>query len=175
MISYAAPQERPISTCQLADYHTTTVKTWIGGFRNRPEEWTEPNNWYPHGVPSWTDKVILGGYSKHKCHIATGVDDISALSVLPGATLVIGEEARLTIDGSLADPLGMLGDSGLSISGIVKNEGTLSILNTALKGIRNSGLLINQGRINADSTVSTQSEDWGRYADRGERIFQMPG
>jgi len=158
----------------MAEYHTTTLKTWIGGFRNRPEEWTEPKNWYPEGVPSWTDKVILGGYSKHKCHIATGVDDISALSILPGMTLVIGEEARLTIDGELADPLGMLGDSGLTNAGIIKVEGTLSICNVALKGIHNNGVLINEGRINADSSVSTDNEDWGRYYDKGERIFQMP-
>ena len=174
MISYIAPQERPIAPCQLANYHTTTLKTWIGGFRNRPEEWTEPMNWYPHGVPSWTDKVIIGGYSKHKCHVATGVDDVSALCVLDGARLVIGEDARLTIDGELADPLGMLGDSGLSISGIVQVKGTLCIRNAALKGITNTGLLVNEGRINADSTVSTNKEDWGRYADKGERIFQLP-
>lgn len=175
VISYEAPQERPISYSELSNYHTTTLKTWIGGFRNRPEEWTEPKNWYPTGVPSWTDKVILGGYSQHKCHIATGVDNVSALCVLRGAMLVIGKEASLTIDGELADPLGMLGDSGLSNAGIVKVEGELSIRNVALKGINNCGLLINEGRINADQTVSTQNEDWGRYTDRGERVFQMPG
>ncbi|MFK8056566.1 MAG: hypothetical protein AB8F78_10635 [Saprospiraceae bacterium] len=159
----------------MANFHTTTLKTWIGGFRNRPEEWTEPKNWYPHGVPSWTDKVILGGYSKHRCHIATGVDDISALSVLTGATLVIGEDARLTVDGLMADPLGMLGDSGLSNSGIVHNKGELSIRNVALQGIHNRGLLVNEGRIYADGSVSSDDSDWGRYADRGERVFLLPG
>ncbi len=173
MISYVAPEERIISPRELADFHTTSLKTWIGGYRNRPEEWTEPKNWYPHGVPSWTDKVIIGGYSKHKCHIATGVDDVSALSILDGATLVIGDDARLTIDGLMADPLGMLGDSGLSNSGILQVLGQLSIRNVALQGVFNRGLIVNEGRIYADGSVSAKDDDWGRYADRGERVFLL--
>ncbi len=173
MISYEAPEERIISRRELADFHTTTLKTWIGGYRNRPEEWTEPKNWYPHGVPSWTDKVILGGYSRHKCHIATGVDDVSAISILDNATLVIGKNARLTIDGLMADPLGMLGDSGLSNSGVVHIQGQLSIRNVALQGILNRGHIINEGRIYADGSVSCCEKLWGRYADRGDRVFLL--
>ena len=173
MISYQAPQERIISQRELADFHTTTLKTWIGGYRNRPEEWTEPKNWYPHGVPSWTDKVIIGGYSKHKCHIATGVDDVSAICILEGGRLVIAKDARMTIDGLMADPLGMLGDSGLNNCGILQVFGELSIRNVALQGVYNKGLIVNEGRIYADGSVSCCDKLWGRYAERGERVFLL--
>lgn len=171
MIAYQAPEER---RALLAQFHTTTLKTWIGGFRNRPEEWTEPHNWYPAGVPSFTDKVIIGGYSRHTCHIATGVDDVSALSVLPGATLTIAAEASLTVNGMLADPLGLLGDSGLSNAGTIYNYGSLGLRNAALQGICNEGWIENHGNIVADESISSQEEHWGRYTDRGERVFLMP-
>ncbi len=174
MIAYEAPDETPIGRKLLTDYHTTTLKTWIGGYRNRPEEWTEARNWYPTGVPGWNDKVILGGYSKHRCNIATGVDDIAALCVLPGATLVLAKAGRLTIDGLLSDPLGMLGDSGLYNAGCIEVQGQLSIRNAALKGIRNHGRLRNDGRIYADCSVSTCPSDWGEFADYGERVFLSP-
>ena len=158
----------------LADFHTTTLKTWIGGYRNRPEEWTEPNNWYPTGVPGWSDKVIVGGYGTHRCHVATPTDDVSALSVLPGASLVIGERGRLTVDGLRADPLGLLGDSGVSNAGLIRVSGELSLRNAALRGIHNTGLIINEGRIYADASISAGDEDWGRYRDLGHRVFLLP-
>lgn len=171
MIAYVTPDERPICRRGLADFHTTTLKTWIGGYRNRPEEWTEPQNWYPAGVPSHTDKVIIGGYSRHRCHVATGVDDVSALSVLPGATLALGPNASLAVDGELADPLGILGDSGLSNAGTIRNAGTLILRNAALRGIDNRGWIHNEGTIYADGSVTEQPSAWGRYRERGVREF----
>ena len=171
MIAYQAPQERPISRRLLADYHTTTLKTWIGGYRNRPEEWTEPKNWYPEGVPGWSDKVIIGGYGSHCCNIATGVDDISALSILPAGKLVIASAGRLTIDGLLADPLGMLGDSGLSNAGTLHIQGCLSLRNAALYGIHNQGTILNDGHIYADDSISCEGFAWGNFEDRGKRVF----
>ena len=173
MIAYEAPQERPISRTLLGDYHTTNLKTWIGGFRNRPQEWTEPKNWYPEGVPGWSDKVIIGGYGNHMCNVATGVDDVSALTVLPGAQLQIARKGRLTIDGLLADPLGMLGDSGLSNGGTLLVDGCLTLRNAALKGIYNQGTIVNTGAIYADESVSCASLDWGDYREEGERVFMV--
>lgn len=171
MIAYQTPEERPIAKHLLSNYHTTTLKTWIGGYRYRPQEWTEPKNWYPQGVPSWNDKVILGGYTKHTCNITSGVDDISALCILKGATLIISKRGRLTIDGLLADPLGMLGDSGLSNSGTIRNSGQLMLRNAAYEGIRNEGIMENEGKIFADESISTSSIHWGDFSDRGERVF----
>ena len=171
MIAYEAPQERPICRRLLHDYHTTTLKTWIGGYRNRPSEWTEPKNWYPEGVPGWSDKVILGGYGTHACNIATGVDDVSALSILPDARLRIDVGGRLTVDGLLADPLGMLGDSGLSNAGHLHIRGVLTLRNAALQGICNQGSIINDGRIDADASISTSAAAWGDYTESGERCF----
>ena len=173
MIAYNAPEERPITRKLLAEYHTTTLKTWIGGYRNRPEEWTEPKNWYPEGVPGWSDKVIIGGYRSHRCHIATGVDDVSALAILPGAHLEIGEGGRLTVDGLLADPLGMLGDSGLSNAGHLDVRGRLTLRNAALQGIQNQGSIHNEGKIYADESVSCSSSDWGDFDNYGSRIFMV--
>lgn len=157
----------------MADYHSTRLKTWIGGVRRRPEDWSEPRNWFPSGVPSWTDKVVIGGYGRHRCTISREVDDVSALSVLQGAKLLIDHEGRLAVDGLLADPLGFLGDSGLAVAGILQVRGHLSLRNAALRGIRNTGLLVNEGHIYADATISTDDADWGRYADRGKRVFTL--
>lgn len=174
MIPYEAPEERPISPKRMADYHSTSLKTWIGGTRRRAESWSEPRNWFPHGTPSWTDKVVVGGYGRHRCAIDAVVDDVSALSILAGAKLIIAERGRLAVDGLLADPLGLLGDSGLHIAGILEVRGRLALRNAALRGIRNTGLLINEGEIFADATISTDDADWGRYADRGQRVFTFP-
>ena len=175
MIPYEAPDERPISPKKMADFHTTALKTWIGGTRQMQESWSEAQNWFPVGVPSWTDKVIIGGYGRHRCVVDGPVDDVSALAVLPGAKLVVERRGRLAIDGLFADPLGLLGDSGLHIQGILQVRGQLSLRNAALRGIRNTGLLINEGQIFADSTISADDADWGHYADRGARVFTLRG
>jgi len=96
------------------------------------------------------------------------------LNILEGATLHIAKGSRLTVDGLCVDLLGMLGGSGLKNGGILKVKGQLSIRNVALRGIQNTGILVNEGRIYADSTVSNADEDWGQYADLGERVFLLP-
>ncbi len=175
VISYTAPEERTIRPECMADYHTTALKTWIGGSRKRAESWNHPANWYPFGVPKRSDKVIIGGYGLHRCTLRTSVECISGLSILPQAKLVIEADGSLCVDGCLADPHGMLGDSGLSNHGLLHVRGELILRNAALQGIANHGLIINEGCISTDASVSTQDEDWGRYADRGERKFLLPG
>ena len=175
MIPYEAPEERPISPQGMADFHSTSLKTWIGGARRHAESWSVPENWFPSGVPCWTDKVVVGGYGQHRCVVREHVDDVSALSVLAGAKLVVEPTGRLSIDGLFADPLGFLGDSGLHVAGILQVKGQLALRNAALRGIRNTGLLINECQIFADASISTDDADWGRYADRGQRVFMLPG
>ena len=172
MIAYEAPEERILGLHQLADYHTTRLKTWIGGYRESPEAWSEPNNWYPAGVPELTDKVIVGGYGTHRCFVAERVDEVSALAILPSAKVVVGRRGGLTVDGTLADPLGLLGDSGLSNAGLLHNDGLFEIRNAAVHGIMNRGLFINRGLVRTDRSVTDADEYWGKFIDLGVREYR---
>ncbi len=160
-----------MSAAELGSYAFSKVKTWIGGYRDRPQEWTEPLNWYPVGVPDARDKVVVGGYGRHRCHVATGVDEVLSLHVLRQATLHIGKAGILTVDGLWADPLGLICGSGLSNEGTVEIAGTLGLRNTSSGGIENQGLISNRGRIIADATVTQVKSRWGRYLDLGTRQY----
>ncbi len=166
-----APDERPISAAELGSYTFSKVKTWIGGYRNRPQEWTEPLNWYPKGVPDWQDKVVIGGYGRHRCHVATGVDEVLSVHVLRQATLHIAKLGGLTINGLFADPLGLVCSSGLSNEGTVEVVGNLALRNTSDGGIYNGGIISNRGSILADTTVTRDLERWGRYIEMGSRHY----
>ena len=167
MFSLMPPEERCLSLAELRDYRTTSVKTWIGGYRNRPQAWTEPRNWYPVGVPSWRDRVTVGGYSRHRCTVPTGVDPIAALTILPGATLIVDEKACLKVDGKYADPLGVLGASGVINDGCLHVKGEFAIRHATHGGITNNGLLINRGCVSVDQSVTDCLLRWGHMTDLG--------
>ena len=171
MLLYTAPDERAIELQCLGDYITSRVKTWIGGFRNRPQEWTEPMNWFPVGVPGPRDKVLIGGYTRHCCHVATGTDEILSLHILYQATVRIGISGRLTIDGTLADPLGLICGSGLTNDGTLEVLGSLGLYNTTSGGVENGGLISNRGTILVDHSVSLCAQRWGHCITTGERIL----
>ena len=171
MIAYQAPEERLISLSQLRDYQASYYKIWLGGCRGRAQDWSEPRNWYPHGVPEWFDRVIIGGYSRHCCVIDKPVSDVGSVCILPNAKLHILEKGRLTIDGLKSDPAGLTGDAGLANQGFIKVRGFLSLRNARQGGILNRGIIINEGRIQSEGTIDSDDQAWGLVHDRGERVF----
>ncbi len=170
MLLNSAPDERPISAVDLSAYTLARVKTWIGGYRSRPEEWTEPHNWYPVGVPDWQDKIVIGGYGKHRCRVTSSTEDVLSIHVLQQARLDITKYGSLIINGLFADPLGLICGSGLSNEGTVEIAGSLSLRNTSSGGVLNVGLISNRGRILADLTVTQDRSRWGHYVELGARI-----
>ncbi len=171
MFSLLPPDERRIDRLELRQYTTTSVKTWIGGYRNRPEEWTEPRNWFPHGVPTWRDRVTVGGYSRHRCNVATGVDPVASLAILIGATVVVAEHASLAIDGTFTDPMGLLGGSGIHIEGSLHVKGDLTIRHSTGGGIVNSGIIVNRGRLRVDESVTDCPLRWGHLTNLGQTEY----
>ena len=169
MFSTLPPDERLVTADELRDLRSTSVKTWIGGYRNRSDDWTEPRNWFPVGVPRATDRVIIGGYCRHRCRVASAVGPITALTVLPGATFVVDCCGSLTVDGCHADPLGLLGDSGVCNAGCLQILGALSILHANAGGIFNTGIVLNRGSIYVDASVTDCSHRWGHLTDLGRR------
>ena len=168
-----APVERALSLAELGAYTMSRVKTWIGGFRQNPESWSEPRNWYPRGVPEWQDKVVIGGYGRHRCHIDRPVDAVMSVHVLRQARLHIGDAGVLSIDGLFADPLGLICGSGLHNEGSVEIDGSLILRNVTSGGIDNCGLLANRGRISADNKVTRSPSAWGHFVNSGTRDYRV--
>lgn len=115
---------------------------WKGGTPGRPTDWMEPRNWSDQRVPDWEDGVLI----PHLWHnsypvINTGVPAIAHLEVEGGAHLYIGPKGHLLIDG------GATTNSGILLTGLIRNEGAVSIFNTALAAIDGQpGKLINQNQ-----------------------------
>ena len=147
------------------------IRTWIGGTRKRPETWGEPRNWFPVGVPDWHDKVIVGGYGRHRCRVTGDTDAVMSVHVLPDAKLVIAAGATLRIDGLFADPYGVVCDSGLLNEGTVEIGGTLVLRNVTAGGLLNEGLLCNRGRITMCDRVTRCERAWGKFLGSGEREY----
>lgn len=168
-------QESPEKLLDLAEfltyYHKATLKTWIGGARLNPQSWENPMNWYPNGVPSWADKVVIGGYGNHKCTISQTVEDITGLKILPNAKLHILSKGKLCIDGQLADQGGIIKDDGLFNEGMFINNGQLTIKNSNSNGVQNNGIIVNEGTIFTDHLISNELITWGRLIDRGQRFL----
>ena len=171
MLRKSSPEERALSARQLADYTLSHLRTWIGGSRRRSEDWNEPKNWFPVGVPDLHDRVVIGGYGRHRCYVGTEVEPVMSIHVLPEARLVVGPAALLSVDGLFADPYGVVCDSGLYNEGTVEVAGTLVLRNVTAGGILNEGLLCNRGRIQTCERVTRCVRAWGRYLDSGERRY----
>lgn len=171
MLRHTAPAERALSAAELGAYTMSRVRTWIGGLRHRPEAWNEPRNWYPEGVPEWQDKVVIGGYGRHRCRVAAPVEAVTSVHVLPHARLHIARGGCLPIDGLFADPLGLICGSGLHNEGAVEIDGALVLRNVTSGGIDNRGLLANRGLIRADGRVTRCRDAWGRFLNTGRRDY----
>ena len=171
MLRHTAPDERALAGPELGAYIMSRVKTWIGGARRRPEAWHEPRNWYPHGVPDWQDKVVIGGYGRHRCQVDSHVEAVMSVHVLPQARLHVSRRGILPIDGLFADPLGLICGSGLHNEGHVEVDGALVLRNVTSGGIDNRGLLANRGRIRADDKVTRCEDAWGRFLNTGRRDY----
>ena len=171
MLRSTSPSERALTAQELNAYAMSHLRTWIGGTRRRPEAWDEPRNWFPLGIPDLHDKVIIGGYGRHRCLVGAEADAVMSIHVLPGARLAIPAERVLTVDGLFADPFGVVCDSGLYNEGTVEVDGTLVLRNVTAGGIRNEGLLCNRGRITTCEKVTRCARAWGRFLDSGDREY----
>lgn len=115
---------------------------WKGGAPGRATDWMEPRNWSDQRVPGWEDDVLI----PHLWHnsypvINTEAPAIAHLEVEGGARLDIGPKGYLPIDG------GSTTNSGILLIGIIRNEGAVSIFNTAQAAIDGQpGKLINQNQ-----------------------------
>lgn len=171
MLRHTAPTERALTEEEIGAYTMSRIRTWIGGVRRSPEDWHEPRNWFPAGVPEWHDKVIIGGYGRHRCRVTTDADAVMSVHVLPQASLLVARRGTLRIDGLFSDPLGLVCDSGLHNEGQVEIIGTLALRNVTSGGIHNEGLLCNRGEISTCEKVTRCAAAWGRFLNTGHRRY----
>ena len=171
MLRTTPPRERALTARELDTYSMARLRTWIGGTRRRTEDWSEPRNWFPVGVPDWHDKVIIGGYGRHRCLVSGEVDAVMSIHVLSDARLLVAARGILRVDGLFADPFGVVCDSGLYNEGTVEVAGTLVLRNVTAGGIRNEGLICNRGRIATCDKVTRCETAWGRFLDSGDREY----
>lgn len=171
MLRYTSPPERALRAEELDTYTMSRIRTWIGGVRKAPEEWSEPRNWYPVGVPDWQDKVVIGGYGRHRCRVCGVADAVMSVHVLPGASLVVARAGCLVVDGLFSDPLGLICDSGLYNEGQIEINGALALRNVTAGGIQNEGLVCNRGRITTCARVTRCDAAWGNFLNTGRREY----
>lgn len=102
--------------------------------------WDEPNNWFPNGVPTANDSVLIAGSS--------------SVEITPGYVafaryLDIDDAASLLIDNNIAPPsfaeLTIAGSetNGLTSRGLIRNRGVLNISAAADHSIDNNGIIHN--------------------------------
>ncbi len=115
--------------------------------------WDEPNNWFPNGVPTANDSVLIAGSSSVEIPpgyvaFARYVEIDDAASLLIDNTLMPLSRAELNVHDSPTH--------GLVNHGFLSNKGILNISKTVLHGIHNLGIVHNMllGRILIDSTTS---------------------
>ncbi|MDH3246029.1 MAG: hypothetical protein OEM26_15520 [Saprospiraceae bacterium] len=102
--------------------------------------WDEPNNWFPNGVPTANDSVLIAGSSS--VEIPPGY-------VASARYLDIDDAASLLIDNNLVPPgfgeLMIAGSeaNGVTSRGLIRNRGVPNISGAADHAIDNNGIIHN--------------------------------
>lgn len=80
--------------------HAQKCATWKGGTPGRTTDWNCASNWKEGRVPNEFSSVIIPDVSTttgYHPSIASNVEAISSLQVLPGASLTIAESGALEV------------------------------------------------------------------------------
>ena len=123
----------------LTTIRAQTTATWIGGTPGKPCDWNTPYNWREGRVPDENAQVIIPSDRQYYPVIITEVPDIDALLIAGGARLKLESGASLSI----------LGGSG------------------RLEGLTVLGLIVNEGKLNADITGTLQAGMSGKIIGNG--------
>ena len=123
------------STAGHADTATVTVievpsgftKRWVGGAAENANQWENPANWAPSGVPANSDVVLISAVGNAPPTMVTA-DTISGLRVETGATLEVN--GALTLLGPLDN------DGEIRGAGYVELAGETSTLTGMLPNVR---------------------------------------
>lgn len=83
--------------------------TWLGGTPGRQTEWNEARNWSNQRVPDEYSNVIIkwANSGHHAQPVIDGKAEVLSIEIHGGATLSLGEDARLSIDGEHAYTMGI--------------------------------------------------------------------
>ena len=127
----------------LTTISAQTTATWIGGTPGKPCDWNSPYNWSEGRVPDENAQVIIPSDRQYYPVIITEVPDIDALLIAGGARLKL--------------------ESGASLS-ILGGCGRLEVLTVV-------GLIVNEGKLNAEITGTAQAGMSGKIVGAGICIF----
>ena len=102
------------------------ITSWIGGTPGKENQWDEPRNWENNEVPDENTHVIIT--SKNTGHMSQpmidGQVEVGSIKVYSGASLTIGHEGELIIDGEYVYSEGLV-----NLGGVIKNDGMISLSN----------------------------------------------
>jgi hypothetical protein len=133
------------------------VKVWKGGTKAGPENWGEPRNWKPAGVPGTDDDVLIP------------LTDIFPVIVDDAIcnNLTVETDATLTVNGGLLEVGGNLqidgtvevNEQALTVDGDIIGIGHLNAGNTFEEIELNSSISVNQ--FTASSGTTYVAGNWG--------------
>ncbi|MCB4755423.1 MAG: carboxypeptidase regulatory-like domain-containing protein [Elusimicrobia bacterium] len=109
----------------LPIFGVAAVRTWDGG--GASQNWDDPSNWNPDGIPFETDDVVFDATSNKACqiNISTTVNNFS-MNAGSSATVTIAGTNKLTVNGNVMLSSGTL-NGGLGSIDVkwIWNKGTL--------------------------------------------------
>jgi hypothetical protein len=130
-------------------------KQWNGaGFTDR---WSDPNNWYPVGVPAINDKVVFGNLGNKNCWIDVDTEHLESFNVLSSysgnidcslATITANQGFGYSGDGKLTG-----GVADFNIGGPVILSGANVALGSSRWTLTNYPFIINSRIISTDESL----------------------
>jgi len=86
------------ATVTVSDPPGGDSKTWTGA---SGENWNEPGNWSPAGVPVYLDNIVIPASVPNMPRVSINGFECSDVTILHGAILTIDPDFSLTINGHL--------------------------------------------------------------------------